>query len=127
MGYVIFTAGILLIIWGSRRICSKKDDREKDDAAVSEPFEKVFSGDLILKKLNDIESRLDIIEKSVKPEGDKGEIVDNTLYQNLKNNVEKDINSKIAEMKENGFTVDEISEKYGITKGEVLLRAGLKK
>lgn len=128
MGYILLAAGIVLIIFGSRKLSASKNDEENSTIASSEPFEKMFSGDLILKKLDDIESRLNNIEdRIIKPVGDVREINDDIIYKDLKDNVDEDINSKISEMKENGFTVDEISEKYGITKGEVLLRAGLKK
>lgn len=127
MGYVLLAAGIVLIVLGSRIINARKSNTEKSTAAVPESFENMFSSDLILQKLNNIESRLNTIEDNIKPANDIRATNDDILYEDLKNNVDSDINSKIAEMKENGFTVDEISEKYGITKGEVLLRASLKK
>lgn len=120
MGYVFLAAGVILIFLGSRIMSAQKNNKVDTITQVPEPFERMLSSDLILQKLNNIEDRLGVIEDSI------GSRIEDAK-EDIKNNADSDINSKIAHMMENGFTVDEISEKYGITKGEVLLRAGLKR
>lgn len=127
MEYIFLAAGIILVIVGSTRILSQKNKDCNNPLAEAEPFENIFSDDLILQKLNSIEDRLQIIEDRIEKPSLSIEDSSDNAVQCPEDDDGSDINSQIAMMMGRGFTVDEISEKYGITKGEVLLRAGLKK
>lgn len=104
-------------------------------------FNKIFNieEDLIKIKseLQELKESIHYINENYIAIQDKIESISNAKFnqdiennKNLFNNKTKEdltIDNQIEEMIENGYTIEEISSKLRIGKGEVLLRLGLKK
>ncbi|MCX7950381.1 MAG: hypothetical protein N2594_00315 [Clostridiales bacterium] len=104
-------------------------------------FDKIFNieEDLlkIKSELQDLKESINYINENYIALNDKIESISNTKFdegtdtnKNYFNDTTKEnltIDNKIEEMLNNGYTIEEISSKLRIGRGEVLLRLGLKK
>ena len=126
MEYLLLAAGVIFMALGSAKIKNRGKDAPVNEIPKREPFDNALSSEIILQKLDGIESRLDIIEKELSFSAEGAEEDGSSKIQPPRMDDNVDINSSIAGMLKDGFRVDEVSEKYGVTKGEVLLRAHLK-
>lgn len=132
MVYVILIAGIVLIICSFIRNNSIKGRAAEEDIGLESSgpvqFEGMLNENLMLKKLDSLEEKLVYMEEAFEELKDK--IADSTPgIENIEidtNNL-KDTNTRILVLKDKGLNVEEIASILGLTKGEVLLRLGMKK
>jgi hypothetical protein len=140
MEYIILIIGIALIVYGM-----VGEFREKDDTAqLAQPimtagtsgsnkdnnedksFDSIFAQNIILDRLDDIENKIDYIYDKYKDVENTDTLLDD--QQEIKKIDEEDtINKIIFKLKDGGADVEDIAQKTGMLKGEVLLRLGMRK
>lgn len=132
MAYILLIAGLLLVLYGIKGY----NVHEKTEAANrqgTQPsgggFDDLLSGSIIIKRLDELENKVDKIASAIygqTPEAYNNpetgsDIVGQGEYDT------GDINMKIYMMKNGGMNIEEIAAATGLTKGEILLRLGMKK
>lgn len=128
MVYILLLTGIVLIVYGLLGTLNNQVFESPKAPAFSE-FDSLLTDNLILEKLNGIEEKIDELENSIERLRDKKEEnkSENTTQFNLGKEYLNDTNREVFILDREGQSVEEIASKLGITKGEVLLRLGMKK
>lgn len=136
MVYFILVAGIVLIFLGIRKDNGKAEATAEKAGGEAEyevktdgQFESLLSENLLLMRLDNIDKRLSSMEDAIKM-GRKDKEDNGTSMGEFNPGIfseTDDINTKIAALKSDGMSVEEIASKLNITKGEVLLRLGMRK
>ena len=136
MIYILLIAGIILVIYGliglkNYDVPQKLKSNNLKTQSMSMEFENMLSSSIILGRLDAIENKLDELGSIA------GRAQDNNIqgvidkYSNTQLNIKyesiDDINKQIFKMKDYGNSVEEIADRLGIKKGEVLLRLGMRK
>jgi len=128
MVYILLLIGIALIVYGFLGTLNNQEF-ESPKAPISSEFDSLLTDNLILEKLNGIEGKIDGLENSIerlkyKKEESK---VENATQFYLGKEYLNDTNREVFILDREGHSVEEIASKLGITKGEILLRLGMKK
>ena len=138
MAYLLLAIGIGLVIYALKGIDAENNPKAQDKKNMPSSQEDLF-GQMLFQR--EVLQRLDAIEEKL-ISGGRGDIRDGSqqfyIYnqKTLEKDGEKsnnhepsleDLNEKIRAMKNEGADIEEISEKLGIMKGEILLRLGIKK
>lgn len=132
MIYIILIIGIILIIYGAIGSLRDGQSRSVSDYRPAEPhsFDDLLSSRLIIQRLDGIEEKIDRLHDEyakIRPKTIESINEVNDTQINLRKQVFDDLNRQIYIMKSEGMDIEEISNKLGILKGEVLLRLGMKK
>ena len=131
MEYILLIIGIALIIYGIVGKFKKKDEPIELDNTIKDndegkSFDSIFAQNIILDRLDDIENKIDYIYDKYKDVENTDTLVDD--QQEIKKIDEEDtINKIIFKLKDGGADVEDIAQKTGMLKGEVLLRLGMRK
>ena len=131
MEYILLIIGIALIIYGIVGKFKKKDEPIELDNTIKDndedkSFDSIFAQNVILERLDDIENKIDYIYDKYKDVENTDTLVDD--QQEIKKIDEEDtINNIIFKLKDGGADIEDIAQKTGMLKGEVLLRLGMRK
>lgn len=128
MVYIIFAAGVILFIYGLMGMHTKELPKDIGDNS-HKGFDSMVSDNLLIIKIGELENKLTDIENFLhRLEYNKDDAKNENITQiNIKKEYLNDMNREIFILNSEGMSVEDISEKLQITKGEVLLRLGLKK
>lgn len=142
MVYVILALGIICVFFGIKGLNkADKTSPAAEETGKKDDFTAYLSDSMLLKKLDSIEEKLDLLCADANtdasdigeiPEPDSSEISEtdshdsDDSYDSYESSKE-DINEKIAAMRDKGAAVEDIASCFGMTKGEVLLRLGMKR
>ncbi|HBM81485.1 MAG: hypothetical protein QME45_02500 [Clostridiales bacterium] len=121
MEYILLSAGIILVVVGINGCRNSKKNRT-DKSKRDSKFQDYLSQDVIAERLDEIDEKIDTLISGIEPYLEQENKEVNTKVMD-----NDDINEKITELKNNGASIEEIAEKLNITKGEVLLRLGIKR
>ncbi|KPU44708.1 hypothetical protein OXPF_17940 [Oxobacter pfennigii] len=156
MQYIVFAVGIILIIIGVRGSQKRSEpvvEKAAEEQEIPKPefvfqvlgYEEKFKEFLeesdIMYKLDTLEDKLDLLWSEIGRLKESREVkeevkaieetytIDHKENTQLKLNKDdlKDVNKQAALLKDEGLSVEEIADRLGILKGEVLLRLGMKK
>jgi hypothetical protein len=131
MPYIIFSAGMILIIYaiiGLRR--EGFDDKSSKGEMGGGEFARVLSENLYIRRLDSIEKKLDALlgtEKAEEEEVMETPPEERNTQLNIRDIYLTEINREIYRMQNEGAGIEDIAARTGLTKGEILLRLGMKK
>jgi hypothetical protein len=131
MPYIIFSAGIILIIYaiiGLRR--EGFNLKGLGGEMEGGEFARVLSENLYIKRLDSIEKKLDTllgIESVEDKEAEGVPVEERNTQLNIRDIYLTEINREIYRMQSEGAGIEDIAARTGQTKGEILLRLGMKK
>lgn len=132
MTYILLIAGLLLVLYGIKGYKRHEKTGPVIEQKIQSPgggFDDLLSGSIIIKRLDELENKMDKMASAIysrntgicdNPEGD-----DSMSGQGKYDT--GDINMNISMMKRDGMEIEEIAAVTGLTKGEILLRLGMKK
>lgn len=140
MLYILLISGLIIIYTALRLNINSSNKAEEFDLKLNDNIQLLKGTEIINKQLSEILDRIENIEKSIIILNDtlnqkliinetrKKEIENNTIFKNeYSSEKDMDLNNLIYKLYDDGLSIDEISSKLMIGKGEVLLRIGLRK
>lgn len=144
MEYILLIIGIALIIYSIVGKLKEKDEPNNPNRTdyyngEDKSFDNVLEQKIILERLDDIENKIDYIYDKYKYIENKKlelDIKNSDIFEDDQHEaeayaeakVEEDIINKIIfKLKDEGADIEDIAQKTGMLKGEVLLRLGMRK
>lgn len=130
MAYFLFVAGVLLIILSIRISLKRPENIMHTDGTLIDDgqFEDIFTGSVVSGRLEKMDERLSSLENIMSELRDiLGSVAAGMDSVSVPDSEPGDINARVQNLKKKNLSAEEIASTLGITKGEVLLRLGMKK